>query len=158
MKCAVLASAAVIAVALSSGSALAKDLPQGGLTVQDVAKWLQDSGYKAEIQTSRDGSQNVYSASDGTGFHVYMYDCHNGPRCASIQFSVGFDTKGAWNAAKMNAWNSDNRWVRAYVDDTNDPWVEMDVDLYPGGTWENLNDEFAVWRDMLGRFTKYINW
>ena len=158
MKRVLLASAVALTMAFASNVALAKDLPPGGFTVEDVAKWLQGAGYKAEIQTAKDGSSNVYSASDGVGFHVYMYDCKNGPRCGSIQFSVGFDTKGAWTAGKMNSWNSGNRWVRSYVDDANDPWVEMDVDLSPGGSWENLNDEFAVWRDMLGRFKQYINW
>ncbi|HEX4534662.1 MAG TPA: YbjN domain-containing protein [Rhizomicrobium sp.] len=151
------AGAAALVLAFTSNAAMAKDLPAGGLTVKDIAAWLQSSGYKAEIQTSKDGSQNVYSAADGTGFHVYTYDCKQ-DRCASIQFSVGLDTKGAWNAEKMNEWNSGNRWVRAYVDKVNDPWVEMDVDLSPGGSYENLNDEFAVWRDSLASFKKYIKW
>jgi hypothetical protein len=58
----------------------------------------------------------------------------------------------------MNDWNSNNRWVRAYSDSKNDPWLEMDVDLSPGGTKEGLDDEFAIWRDMLTDFKKYINW
>ncbi len=158
MKHALVVGAAVVAFGLMSTAAFAKDLPDGGMTVDDVATWLQQGGYKADIQTAKDGTKDVYSATDGTGFYVDMYDCKSKPRCTSIQFSVGFDSKGAWNATKMNDWNSSNRWVRAYVDDKDDPWLEMDVDLSPGGTWEGLDDEFAVWRDMLVAFKKYINW
>jgi hypothetical protein len=152
--------AGVIALALASGStaAMAKDLPTGGMTVDQIAKWLQDAGYKAEIQTAKDGTKNVYSAADGTGFYIDMYDCKSTPKCTSIQFSVGFNTKGAWNATKMNDFNRDNRWVKAYVDSKDDPWVEMDIDLYPGGTEEGLDDQFAVWRDLLVSFKKFINW
>ena len=57
----------------------------------------------------------------------------------------------------MNDWNRDNRWARAYVDKVNDPWLEYDVDLTPGGTYEMLNDEFAIWRDTLGRFHKIVD-
>ena len=138
--------------------AIARDLPAGGLTVTEVTKWLQDAGYRADVQTSRDGSKSIQSATDGTNFYVDFYDCKNKDKCASIQFSLGFDTKGNFNATKMNQWNSDNRWVRAYIDDKDDPWLAMDVDLSPGGTWEGLDDEFAVWRDMMVSFKKYINW
>jgi hypothetical protein len=75
-----------------------------------------------------------------------------------MQFAAGFDTKGAFNPVKMNDWNRDNRWTRAYIDKANDPWLEMDIDLTPGGTFELLNDEFATWRSSFVRFKKFINW
>jgi hypothetical protein len=158
MKRAFLVGAAALAFGLMSTATFAKDLPQGGMSVDDIAKWLQDAGYKADVQTAKDGTKSVRSSTDGTGFYVDMYDCKGNPKCSSIQFSVGFDTKGQYPAAKMNEWNSQNRWVRAYSDDKNDPWLEMDVDLNPGGTWEGLDDEFAVWRDMMASFKKFINW
>ena len=154
---ALLTGAAVVAACLMSTAVLAKDLPEGGLSVQDLSKWLQDAGYKAEIQTAKDGSKSIYSSTDGTGFYVDVYDCKE-ERCASVQFSLGFDTKGAWNATKMNEWNGKNRWVRAHVDSKDDPWLEMDVDLSPGGTWEGLSDEFAIYRDMVVSFKKFIDW
>lgn len=142
--------AAAAALALTFSSAPARDIPDGGLTLEQIASWLQAAGYKAEIKTE-DGKRNIYSSSDGWNFHISQYDC-KGAVCGSFQFWVGFDTKGAFNAQRINKWNKENRWIRAYVDDTNDPWIEMDVDLTPGGTYENLNDEFAIWRDGLRRF------
>jgi hypothetical protein len=133
-------------------------LPSAGLSADDVASWLQKEGYKAQVTTNSDGSKTVNSATGGTNFNIDMYDCHNKATCTAIQFNVGFDTKGAWNATKMNEYNSSKRWVRAYVDDKDDPWLEQDVDLIPGGTWENLDDQFGIWRQMLGDFEKYINW
>ena len=152
------AAAPAPAAPAASSSGGYSDLPSAGLSADDVAKWLQDAGYKATVKTNTDGSKSVSSATDGTNFSVDMYDCHDKPTCTAIQFSVGFDTKGAWTAAKMNDYTSSKRWVRAYVDDKNDPWLEQDVDLIPGGTWEGLDDQFAVWRQMLGDFEKYINW
>ena len=64
---------------------------------------------------------------------------------------------GTFDVVKANTWNSTERWVRVHSDKRNDPWLEMDVDLYPGGNYVLLKDEFTVWRDMLGHFTKYIN-
>lgn len=142
--------AGALALSLVSMPADARDIPNGGLTLEQIASWLQAAGYKAEIQTEK-GKQNIYSASDGWNFHISQYDC-KGTVCGSLQFWVGFDTKGAFSSDRINKWNKENRWVRAYVDDSNDPWIEMDVDLTPGVTYENLNDEFTIWRDALRRF------
>jgi len=149
MRHTILAAAAALAVL--TGGAAARDIPAGGLTINDIVKWLQDAGYKAEIQKNASGDLNVYSAAEGSGFHIYQYDCKQSV-CGSLQFSVGFDTKGAFNAVQMNEWNKKNRWTRAYIDTVNDPWLEQDVDLTPGGTYENLDDEFAVWRAALRHF------
>jgi hypothetical protein len=157
MRHAIAAAAGALLLVAMSGAATAKDLPSGGVTIDDVVKWLQGAGYRAEIQTGDDGSKNVYSSADGRNFHIYLYDCKDG-RCGSLQFSTGFDTKGAFSADKMNDWNRDSRWARAYVDKSNDPWVEYDVDLTPGGTYELLDDEFGTWRGALGRFYKFIGW
>jgi hypothetical protein len=152
----ILAGAAALAVAFGSTGVSAKDIPAGGVTIEELAAWLQDAGYKAQIQTTSDGKRNIYSASDGTSFHIFLYDCKD-VRCGSIEFSYGVDTKGAWNADKMNAWNQANRWGRAYSDKVNDPWLEYDVDLTPGGTYELLDDEFATWRSTLRNFRKTID-
>ena len=156
MKHTILAGVAALALGLFSNAAAARDLPAGGMTLDDIASWLQSAGYKAEIQTTDDGTRNIYSGAEGSNFHIYQYDC-KGTRCGSLQFSVGFSTKGAFGAEPMNEWNRHNRWVRAYSDKVDDPWLEFDVDLTPGGTYELLNDEFAIWRDSLRRFRKQID-
>src|SRR5579863_10531082 len=131
----VLGSIAAVAVALYASAAPAKDLPDKGLSIEQVASWLQGEGYKAEMQKRSDGTPNIASSSDGQTFHIYMYDCKDDV-CASLQFSEGFDTKGTFNGDKINDWNKSNRWARAYVDKDNDPWIEYDVDLAPGGRSE----------------------
>lgn len=147
----------IAAFSLCAGAAAAKDLPTGGMTLGDVADWLSSNGYRAEIVTDHDGHRSVYSGTDGADFHVYMFDCKE-DRCGSMQFSSGFSTKGALNAEKINEWDSGRRWGRAYVDKVNDPWIEYDVDLSPGGTYEMLNDEFAIWRETLVGFRAFIGW
>lgn len=144
-----------LAVTLASGAAQARDIPTGGFTIDDVVAWLQGSGYKAQIVQGSDGKSHVATASGGVNFGVYMFDCKS-DRCGSIQFSAGFATHGKFEVSKMNEWNRDNRWARGYFDNTNDPWVEYDIDLTPGGSYELLNDELATWNSTLGRFvSKY---
>ncbi len=156
MKHAYMIGATVLALCLAPDAASAKDLPANGMTVKEVASWLKDAGYQAQFQTSKDGTRNIYSSAEGANFHVYFYDCKN-ERCGSLQFSTGYDTKGSFSAQLMNDWTAKNRWARAYVDEVNDPWLEYDVDLTPGGTYEMLNDEFKIWRDSLRHFDRDVH-
>ncbi|MGH7022164.1 MAG: YbjN domain-containing protein [Caulobacteraceae bacterium] len=148
-----IAGAAALALILCSGAAFARDLPAGGFTVADVVAWLQGAGYKAQVVTGSDGKTHVSSATDGVVFGVYMFDC-KADRCGSMQFSAGFATHGKFDTSRMNEWNRDSRWARGYFDNVNDPWIEYDVDLTPGGTYELLDDEFATYRSSLARFIK----
>ncbi len=156
MRITVLALAA--ALAATAAPALARDIPSGGVTVEDVVSWLQAKGLEAKADKTKAGADYVDTAIDGDKFQVYLYDCNDGPRCGSIQFSAGFNTKVQWPAEKINKWNSDHRWGRAYADDVNDPWVEFDCDLTPGGTYELLDDEFATFRRTFRDFRSFINW
>lgn len=142
-------------LACTPNYALAKNIPDGGVTVDELAAWLHSGGYQANIQTMKDGQHSIETGADGIPFHITLYDCKNA-RCGSIQFVYGLDTKGRFNAVKMNAWNRHERWARAYVDDVNDPWLEYDVDLTPGGTYELLGDEFGVWRNALRDFRAVV--
>ena len=155
MKSILLAAAAV--VLMSAGAAMAKDLPTGGMTAEDVAAWLKGHDLPATIKTADDGVQTVASSFDSQNFVVILYDCTD-KRCGSLEFEAGFDTKGAYGPLAINDWNKDNRWTRAYSDKVNDPWLEQDADLTPGGTYELLDDQLGIWRGSLERFRKYIKW
>jgi len=126
-------------------------IPDGGLVIDDVVAWLQSAGYSAKVVTAPSGKRHIVSATEGTPFNVFLGDCQ-GERCASINLAAGFSTSGKFDISQINDWNNNNRWCRAYYDDVKDPWLEMDIDLSPGGTYESLNDQFAAWNTTLGRF------
>jgi hypothetical protein len=69
-----------------------------------------------------------------------------------MNFAAGFSTGGKFDVSQINDWNSNNRWCRAYYDNVNDPWLEMDINLSPGGTYESLNDQFKSFNGRLARF------
>lgn len=148
---------AVLGLALAAGPASAASIPDGGLTVQEVAAWLQKSGYKGELKTADDGEVYVSSATDGVNFQVYMYDC-KGVRCASVQFHTSFDFDDAMPPVRANEWNTKKRYAKLHVDSEGDPILQYDANLSPGGSYEALDDDFGVWQAMLGDFLEFIDW
>lgn len=155
MKLNLLAAVAAVSLGLA-GMAQAREIPAGGLSTDEVGAWLRDAGYKAELKTNDSGKPYYRTSADGVGFDVDFYDCKNG-RCASIQFNAGFDTDGL-STDKINAWNAANRYIRAYVADDGDPWFCYDANLSPGGTYEALDDDFAVWIGFLPNIKEHIGW
>ncbi|NEX91651.1 YbjN domain-containing protein [Caulobacter sp. 17J65-9] len=156
MKFAV-AGLAVAAAVFAAGTASAATIHDGGMTGPEVAAWLKDKGYRAELSKDDAGDPMIDSAAEGINFKVYFYDCE-GPRCKAIQFSAGFDLKNGLSLAKANEWNRKNRYLKVYLDDDSDPYVQYDVNVNAGRTMSGLDDDFSVWTGMLGDFAEFIDW
>ncbi len=155
MKTAIIALAA--ATMLGLGAAQAQVIDKGGMTGPEAAAWLQKAGYKAELTKDEGGDPLIDSAADGHAFKVYFYDCKEG-RCGALQFSAGFDRKEPLALEKANEWNRKNRYLKVYLDDDGDPYVQYDVNVNAGRTVSGLDDDFGVWTSMLGEFTTFIDW
>jgi hypothetical protein len=126
-------------------------IPDGGLTMEEIAAWLQGGGYSAKFVTAQDGKRHILSNTLGVPFDIFTPGCASG-RCASLTIVIAFSTKGKFDVSQLNQWNSDVPWVKAYYDTVNDPCLDMDISLSPGGTYESLNDQFATWNTVLARF------
>lgn len=143
-------------VLLAAGSAMAQTINSAGMTGPEVVAWLQNAGYKAELKKDSEGDPMISSAAQGVNFTVYFYDCDGGARCRAIQFSAGFDMKTPPTVQKINEWNRDKRYLKAYLDSDGDPRVEYDVNVNAGRTMSGLNDDFGVWTRRLADFKTFI--
>jgi hypothetical protein len=126
-------------------------IPYGGLTVEEMVAWLEKSNLAPTVKVDDNGQRHIVIRIKNTPFNIFFRDGKDG-RYASLELAVGFSMNGKFDTSQLNDWNSNNRWCRAYYDDTKDPWVEMDIDLFPGGTYELLNDQFIAWLNTIARF------
>ena len=126
-------------------------IPDGGLTIEEVAAWLGSEGYSVKFVTGQSGKRHIESSTQGFPLNIFLGDC-KGERCASLELAAGFATSGKFDISQINAWNHHNRWCRAYYDNVNDPNLRMNIALWPGGTYESLNQWFATWNRTVARF------
>ncbi|MBD3785531.1 MAG: YbjN domain-containing protein [Sphingomonadales bacterium] len=123
-----------------------------------VMNLLQDYGLKVTKDTDIVGDPLLSTRIEGTNFDVYFYSCDEGP-CQSIQFSAGFDLENPMSAGKINEWNRDKRFGKAYLDDEGDPYIEYDINLdYDGVGAKNFDDTIDLWRVVLADFRDFIDW
>jgi hypothetical protein len=126
-------------------------IPDGGLTIEEMAAWLEGEGYAVKFVTGESGKRHIETNSQGSPINIFFGDC-KGDRCAALEFAAGFSTHGKFDVSQINGWNYDSRWCRAYYDSDKDPWLKMNINLSPGGTYEALSDRFEIWNRTLGRF------
>jgi hypothetical protein len=124
-----------------------------------VQRALQAEGYTAKVTTDKDGDPLIESAYSGSQFEVYFYNCTNHKECATVQFHAGYDLSNGSSLQTINAWNKGKRFGRGYLDDENDPHVEMDVDLDDGGMSQALFvDNLEFWTSLLPQFESAVGY
>ncbi|HEY5008190.1 MAG TPA: YbjN domain-containing protein [Caulobacteraceae bacterium] len=142
-----------------AATASARDIPSGGLTYEEVASWLRASGYPATIKPdTSDGAKSyeriVSSSVDGVNYDIYFYGCIKG-RCDSIQYAAGWpSSRGSLD--RINGWNTAKRYIRAYSTASGQYWAEYDIDVSPGGTYEQLDHTLTRWRSIIGEYKTYM--
>ena len=73
----------------------------------------------------------------------------------NIQAYAGFESDDT-SLKKINQWNAEKRFSRAYLDDDDDPVIELDLDLEGGITQERLIDFITTVRVSVSQFRKHI--
>jgi hypothetical protein len=148
----------LFAAVQASTAAFAAPIADRGVTAAHVAAALTAKGYGAEVSTDKSGDPIIRSSADGSGFSVLFYGCDEETRCASIQFTAGFNLRDGTTLEAINDWNRNKRFGKAYLDEENDPFLEYDIDLERGATTEAIENAFDVWLSVMPAFKRHIRW
>lgn len=153
---AMVALGAAMALMVGAGPVLAKPLPNGGVTREEVAEWLKKKGYKADIEPNDDGEMMISSTIGGVNYDLYFYGCKD-QRCASIEYLAGWTPIDDVSLEDVNAWNAKKRYVFGFRDDEMNIWAQYDVDIAPAGSWELMDESLLTWEQLIVSFKAFID-
>jgi hypothetical protein len=149
----------VVVLLAGIGGAYARDLPSGGLSNQDVVGWLTQHGDAASISAFQ-GATMIDARFPGIPAdlpgEIDMYEC-NDKGCPELQYYQVFRGGSDITLDKVNEWNKLHRYLRAYLKPSGTVEAEYDVDISPGGTWEQLDHSLDRWNDELSKFRAFMN-
>lgn len=130
------------------------------LTAGELADVMHAYGYRAELGTDGVGDPMVSSSTAGLNYSVLFYDCDGGTpkRCRSLQLWASFELPSPLEPGKLNTWNRQSRYAKAFTADDGSVVVELDIELDGGVTQANLHSLFALWDTLLGSFARHIDW
>lgn len=136
---------------------LAQDLVRAD--PDQLAALISGEGYPVEQTTDDLGDPQLVVKTEGTSFYVQFYGCDGGHlNCTSIQLLAAFDMKDGLDTGKALTWAREQRFTSVYLDDENDPFLQMDINLEAGAVRDTVKDSLEVWRSSLSSFKDFIDW
>ena len=118
---------------------------------------LESQGWPATLVSKEGDDPYLESSRNDLKFLVLFMNCTDGKKCKTLQYYMGFSDAKDVSLDKLNKWNKDKRFARAYKDDEGDPVLEMDVDLdFAGIPRENVGETFNTWASLMDSFREYV--
>lgn len=116
-------------------------------------------GFAPEMINKKGEAPSFRMSVNGTNSLVLFMDCDDAKaNCKTVQFYAGYSISDVFETDRINQWNRDKRFARAYVDDSGDPVIEMDLDLdFNGLPRENVTEALGIWKSLVGSFGKFVN-
>lgn len=122
---------------------------------QTLVGALLAKGYQAQLGTTA-GEPSIVSGAGGVRFHIFFENCTDGEHCTTVTFMTGFTDIDS-DVERMNAWNRQNRFARAYIDAEGDPVLKMDLDLdHAGIPRENFGEYVDIWATQVPKFLAFL--
>ena len=153
-----LALAAALSLTLSpltAGGAFAQTAPAAasrGLTPAEVATWITGLPGGCMSRRKLPGLTFFTVTNAGLTWAVFFYGCE-ASGCGEVQFSAVVPGAGV-TLDKVNAWNRDNRYLKAFrtAAETPTATVQYDVVVLSGEGVTQLADPLTVWLQLLPKF------
>ncbi len=108
---------------------------------QSVVAAMELAGYRTVLETLPEGTTAIRSSANGMGFSVYFDDCNApGRGCKSLVFMAWYETRPSWTIQRVNQWNSEKKFLRAYIDRDGDLRADYWLTTVGGLTQGNFAD------------------
>ena len=148
--CLVLA-AATPAFAANSAPALID-----GNSTDDILNLARGYG-SAILGTQDSGAPKISGKIEGQPYTIYFSSCDDKTHkdCEDLDFYAGY-VGSKPDADKINGWNRDTRFARAYIDSDGEAGMDMDVNLVHGVSPDNMDSTLSLWADLVKKFTAFI--
>ena len=147
-------------IASSANHALATETQRqivDGTDPKALVAIIQDLGYRALLEVDGDGDPMIRSSVGGTQFAVVFYGCSDThDHCDILLFKAGYELNEKVGMEVINQWNATRLFGRAYLDDVNDPWIELVLNVHGGVTRKQFEKTFEWWESSVGEFEQQI--
>lgn len=129
-----------------------------GVVVSEARAWLIGLGGSVAEPTAEAGAQVLTVADQPLPWTLTFYNCPGAGLCDDAQFSAVFS--GPMTAEQINAWNRENRYLKAFFVPGATPEAagavaQYDVVLTSVGT-EQLQEPTVIWLQMLRQFAQSL--
>lgn len=124
------------------------------ITLEEMEGLLRSWGYSYERREAA-GAEYFRLRLEGLHALLFLFDCQDG-QCRSLQLYAGFSMRRKPSLERINQWNQEKRFSRAYIDKDGDPVLEADLWIGEGVTEATIQDFLDTFRISLRAFAVWI--
>ena len=128
-----------------------------GNSVDDILNLARGYG-SAILGTQDSGAPKISGKIEGQPYTIYFSSCDSKTHkdCEDLDLYAGYlGVKPSLE--KINSWNRDTRFARAYLDSDGDAGMDMDVNMLHGVSTQNMDSTLGLWAQLVKKFTAYVN-
>jgi hypothetical protein len=123
---------------------------------EGLAELIRSQGFQARLDKDGSGDPLIRSAAGGGDFQIEFYGCTQNRNCKTLRLYAGYDLQNGSTLEKINEWNTDKRFASAYLDDEDDPFLQMDINTEGGISPLALETSLEIWQSLKGQFEAHI--
>jgi hypothetical protein len=124
-----------------------------------MVRLLQEVGYRAAPSEGA-SVPTIETKFSGVATYVQVLNCEDEQQvrgCEVLRFYAGFDKPDGIDMKLVNDWNYEKYFGRAYLDEENDPFIDLVVSMVDASD-ANIKDVINWWDVVMGQFTDHIDW
>lgn len=122
-----------------------------------IQKAMMDAGYRAELTTDSDGNPKIIGTASKSTYWILFLDCQSSSGCLGLEFYVSYSLDVQPTLEKVDKFNADFRYVRAFTNDKGDPRMMMDILVRDGGMDKKTFLEYVrLWTVIMPSFEEMI--
>jgi hypothetical protein len=121
------------------------------ITLEDLQHRVQAMGFECTRGKDDSGNLNNFFVFKAEGYKVAVFV----PKPSVIELDNIFDDVHP-TPATLNAWNSDNRFSRVYLQKDGSVDLEDDLNLSGGVTSDHLEAFITTFRNSVGRWARFV--
>lgn len=143
-------------LSLAPGVAHAQDMVSAA-SPESIADVIRELGFQARMDKDGTGDPLIRSSANGVQFQIEFYGCTDNAQCESLRFYAGYDLREGTTLDVVNEWNKDKRFLSAYLDEEDDPYLQMDINTEGGISRVAFASSFEMWQSLKSEFEGRIN-
>lgn len=128
-----------------------------GNSTDDILNLARGYG-SATLGTQDSGAPKISGKIEGQPYTIYFSSCDDKTHkdCEDLDFYAGYLGIKP-DQDKINGWNRDTRFARAYLDSDGDAGMDMDVNLVHGVSSDNMDSSMSLWAQLVKKFTAFVS-
>lgn len=118
---------------------------------------LRSMGLSPELGVDDAGDPQIEFRINGLHSQLRFYDCRAADgRCGSLQLQTAVDLDDGISFSSANRFNRQYRYVRLYLDEEMDPWLQYDFEVLHSDAVPHLRSQLEMFGKLLDSFKDHL--